>query len=417
MFSLEKYKMKETRVFRDVIHGYITVEYLPIWYLINTKEFQRLRRIKQLGGTSIVFPTAEHSRFVHSLGVYEMIRNMIELDEVKEHLTDYEKLTVLCAGLLHDIGHGPFSHSFEDAMQTNHEEMTVRIIKEDSEIHTILVSVDKHLPEDVASIIEHRHKKPLLVQMVSSQLDADRMDYLLRDSYFSGVTYGEFDKDRILRTLRIVDDRIVFKYSGVQAIENYILARYHMYWQVYYHPTAKSYELVLKSISNRLADLLANEYIFKTDIQHLIPFLKKEKISISDYMYLDEAAVLFYFKEFCNEEDSILSDLCQRFINRHLFKYCTIETEHDVSDIEKISLEHGYDPRYYVLSDDSIQIPYKHYAVSNISEIEILLDDGSISSLPDQSEIVNAIIHAKPKRDHIVFYVKEIAGFIGGHYE
>ena len=166
-----------------------------------------------------------------------------------------------------------------------------------------------------------------------------------------------------------------------------------------------------------MADLLANEYIFKTDIQHLIPFLKKEKISISDYMYLDEAAVLFYFKEFCNEEDSILSDLCQRFINRHLFKYCTIETEHDVSDIEKISLEHGYDPRYYVLSDDSIQIPYKHYAVSNISEIEILLDDGSISSLPDQSEIVNAIIHAKPKRDHIVFYVKEIAGFIGGHYE
>ena len=118
---LEDYRLFDTKVFRDVVHDYIRVEYMPIWKLINTKEFQRLRRIKQLGGTSMVFPSAEHSRFVHSLGVYEITRQMTELDQVKNHLTDYERLTVLCAALLHDLGHGPFSHSFEGIFQYNHE--------------------------------------------------------------------------------------------------------------------------------------------------------------------------------------------------------------------------------------------------------------------------------------------------------
>lgn len=166
---------------------------------------------------------------------------MCALDPIDKHLNDYDKLTVMCAGLLHDIGHGPFSHTFEGAFHTNHEEMTRRMILEDSEVHRVLSSMHEDLPLDVANVIAHKASKPMIVQMVSSQLDADRMDYLLRDSYFAGVTYGEFDRSRILRTLRIKDDRIVFKYSGVQAIEDYILARYHMYYQVYFHPTARSY--------------------------------------------------------------------------------------------------------------------------------------------------------------------------------
>ena len=252
---LEDYRLFDTKVFRDVVHDYIRVEYMPIWKLINTKEFQRLRRIKQLGGTSMVFPSAEHSRFVHSLGVYEITRQMTELDQVKNHLTDYERLTVLCAALLHDLGHGPFSHSFEGIFHYNHEEMTTALIRGHTEVHDVLSQIDPHLPEDVARIIEKKADKPMLVQMISSQVDADRMDYLLRDSYNCGVTYGQFDLSRILRTMRIVDNRIVFKSSGVQAIEDYILARYYMYWQVYYHPVSRSYEQVLGSVMKRVKSL------------------------------------------------------------------------------------------------------------------------------------------------------------------
>lgn len=259
---LEDYRLFDTKVFRDVVHDYIRVEYMPIWKLINTKEFQRLRRIKQLGGTSMVFPSAEHSRFVHSLGVYEITRQMTELDQVKNHLTDYERLTVLCAALLHDLGHGPFSHSFEGIFHYNHEEMTTALIRGHTEVHEVLSQVDPHLPEDVARIIEKKADKPMLVQMISSQVDADRMDYLLRDSYNCGVTYGQFDLSRILRTMRIVDNRIVFKSSGVQAIEDYILARYYMYWQVYYHPVSRSYEQVLGSVMKRVKDLYKQNYTF-----------------------------------------------------------------------------------------------------------------------------------------------------------
>ena len=231
-FSLKSIELNEKRVIRDAIHDYIHVDHLIIWRLINSQEMQRLRRIKQLGGTYQVFQSAEHSRFVHSLGVYQVVRRMLETECLSNALNDYDKLCVMCAGLLHDIGHGPFSHSFEGVFGGNHEDMTVKMILEDSEVHHILSSFYEKLPQDVASIIQHTHPHHILIQMVSSQLDADRMDYLLRDSYMSGTTYGHFDMSRILRTMRIRDGKIVYKESGVQAIENYILARYHMYWQV-----------------------------------------------------------------------------------------------------------------------------------------------------------------------------------------
>ncbi|WP_438266071.1 HD domain-containing protein, partial [Coprobacillus cateniformis] len=244
-FSLRDIEMNEKRVLRDAIHDYIHVDHLVIWHLINSQEMQRLRRVKQLGGTYQVFQSAEHSRFVHSLGVYQVVRRMLETECLDNELNDYDKLCVMCAGLLHDIGHGPFSHSFEGVFKEDHENITVRMILEDSEVHNILITVHEDLPTDIAAIIQHTHKNQILIQMVSSQLDADRMDYLLRDSYMTGTTYGQFDMSRILRTMRICDGKIVYKESGVQAIENYILARYHMYWQVYYHPTARSYEHLL----------------------------------------------------------------------------------------------------------------------------------------------------------------------------
>lgn len=407
-FVLKSNELKENKVFRDAIHDYIHVDHMIIWQLINSEQMQRLRRIRQLGGTFQVFQSAEHSRFVHSLGVYEIIRKMLDTECLKKHLSDYDKLCVMCAGLLHDIGHGPFSHSFEHIFNGDHEEMTIRMILEKSDVHYILSQMDEHLPQDVADIIAKKHKNPILIQMVSSQLDADRMDYLLRDSYMTGTTYGHFDLSRLLRTMRLYHGRIVFKESGVQAIENYIIARYHMYWQVYYHPTARSYEHLLRCIFIRVKDLYKNNYYFKTDIKYLLPFLQN-KVTVDDYHCLDEAVLEYYFREFINEDDEILSDLSYRFLNRRLLKYCELDSQDKYKQIQCIALDHGFDPRYYVFADTQIQVPYHYYGMSGeLSEIEILTNEG-LKPLPKVSEIVYAIIHSKKyKEDHKVFFPKEI---------
>lgn len=408
-FRLKSIELNEKRVIRDAIHDYIHVDHLIIWRLINSKEMQRLRRIKQLGGTYQVFQSAEHSRFVHSLGVYQVVRRMLETECLTNTLSDYDKLCVMCAGLLHDIGHGPFSHSFEGVFEENHEDMTVRMILEESEVHDILVSLYKQLPQDVASIIQHTHPNRILIQMVSSQLDADRMDYLLRDSYMSGTTYGHFDMSRILRTMRIRDGKIVYKESGVQAIENYILARYHMYWQVYYHPTARSYEHLLQSVFQRVKDLYYDGYVFQTHLHYLIPMLE-HRFQVSDFVDLDEAVILYYFKEFTREKDFILSDLSSRFLNRHLFKYKQLKSQKDLMSIKAIAQAKGYHPDYYIVSDNQKQIPYLHYGESGeLSEIEILDSEGCLSPLPMKSEIVSAILNSKRfKSDQKVFFPKEI---------
>lgn len=408
-FRLKSIELNEKRVIRDAIHDYIHVDHLIIWRLINSKEMQRLRRIKQLGGTYQVFQSAEHSRFVHSLGVYQVVRRMLETECLTNTLSDYDKLCVMCAGLLHDIGHGPFSHSFEGVFEENHEDMTVRMILEESEVHDILVSLYTQLPQDVASIIQHTHPNRILIQMVSSQLDADRMDYLLRDSYMSGTTYGHFDMSRILRTMRIRDGKIVYKESGVQAIENYILARYHMYWQVYYHPTARSYEHLLQSIFQRVKDLYYDGYVFQTHLHYLIPMLE-HRFQVSDFVDLDEAVILYYFKEFTREKDFILSDLSSRFLNRHLFKYQQLKSQKDLVSIKAIAQAKGYHPDYYIVSDNQKQIPYLHYGESGeLSEIEILDSEGCLSPLPMKSEIVSAILNSKRfKSDQKVFFPKEI---------
>lgn len=408
-FRLQSIELNEKRVIRDAIHDYIHVDHLIIWRLINSKEMQRLRRIKQLGGTYQVFQSAEHSRFVHSLGVYQVVRRMLETECLTNALSDYDKLCVMCAGLLHDIGHGPFSHSFEGVFEENHEDMTVRMILEESEVHDILVSLYKQLPQDVASIIQHTHPNRILIQMVSSQLDADRMDYLLRDSYMSGTTYGHFDMSRILRTMRIRDGKIVYKESGVQAIENYILARYHMYWQVYYHPTARSYEHLLQSVFQRVKDLYYDGYVFQTHLHYLIPMLE-HRFQVSDFVDLDEAVILYYFKEFTREKDFILSDLSSRFLNRHLFKYKQLKSQKDLVSIKAIAQAKGYHPDYYIVSDNQKQIPYLHYGESGeLSEIEILDSEGCLSPLPMKSEIVSAILNSKRfKSDQKVFFPKEI---------
>lgn len=409
-FKLDKLQLHDSRVFRDPIHNYIHIDHLLLWQLINTREIQRLRRIKQLGGTFQVYQSAEHSRFTHSLGVYEIVRRMIEETEIKQYLSDYDMATVLCAGLCHDLGHGPYSHSFEHVFQTNHETMTVEIILGDTEVNQVLSRYHPDLPNDVAKVIEKKHPNKVLVQMVSSQIDADRMDYLLRDSYFSGTTYGQFDLARILRTLRLVDHQIVYKNSGVQAIENYILARYHMYWQVYYHPTARSFEQLLSQVFKRIKDLYQEGFNIETDIRYLLPFLKNDW-DYHDYLNLDESVVQYYFRCFSDSKDSILSDLSRRFLDRHLLKHQDYNDPQEVESLSHLAKERGYDPRYYIITDNQRQIPYKHYGTEGaIEDIKILMDDQkTLKDLPEVSEIVDAIVRSKRnKTDQKVYYPKEL---------
>lgn len=401
-YKLSYSKLEDSKVFRDAVHNYIHVDQPVLLELINSKEMQRLRRIKQLGGTYQVYQSAEHSRFCHSLGVYFIVRKMIFNSTIGDYINDYDKLTVMCAALLHDIGHGPFSHCFEAAFGLSHEEYTRKIINGNSEVHNILEDFEPGFSKIVSSVIEKKHPNKILVQMISSQLDADRMDYLLRDSYFTGTTYGHFDLYRILRVMTVSNNKIVYKASGVQAIENYILARYHMYWQVYYHPVSRSYEQLLISIFKRMKDLYVKGYDFG-DIRYLKPFLE-ETIDEIAYVKLDENIVIYYFKLLSECNDEILVDLCNRFLNRKLFVYQDLKNDTEKSKITAEFAKKGYDTKYYVVSDDQSQIPYLYYDSNDVEAIEILVDH-DLKALPEVSEIVGAITNSrKNKIDHKIFY-------------
>ncbi len=411
-FNLEAYRMKESRVFRDPVHGYFRMYYLPFWHIVNTKEMQRLRRIHQLGGTFMVYQSAEHSRFTHSLGVYEIVRRILELETFEGFVDDYDRLTVLMAALLHDIGHGPYSHSFENVSSTHHEDYTLKIIlDEKTEVHQVLSQIDEELPFDVASVISKTHPNTLLIQIISSQIDGDRMDYLLRDSYFSGTTYGVFDLERILRTMRVHNGQIVIKETGIQAVENYILARYHMYWQVYYHPVIRSYEQLLMTIFERLNYLYRIDFDFGCNLRYLLPFLEGKEVDVASYIALDEHILTYYFRCLTECQDKILSDLCERFLNRKLFKHQDLKSNEDFIAIQDLVKSQGFDPKYYVLTDDASTTPYKHYdAGHEVEEIRILMADGTVKVLPEVSEIVRAIVQdGRNKKDRKIYYPKEVS--------
>ena len=398
-------KTNETKVMRDVIHGYIHVDLQIIWDLIDTKEFQRLRRIHQLGGDFQVYHTAEHSRFSHSLGVYEIVRRMVhEIDDLKAYLSTDEKVYVMIAGLLHDIGHFPFSHAFESICPISHEEFSSRIILGDSEVNKVLVKVNPKLPEIIASIISYTHPKAVLNQMISGQLDADRMDYLLRDAYFTGTSYGAFDLERILRTIRVKDEKLLVKESGIHSVEDYIMARYHMYWQVYYHPVCRSYEIILKKLFERL------HYLYETtpeqinELKMFIPFLKGP--SIADHFYLDESAALYGFSLLSKHEDIIASDLASRLLNRKLFEYEAIVDEDKVKEVQKKLENHGYDVNYYCIIDTTSQSPYKPYGEKKGHVIWVLAQDDTIAELSCKSVIVKSLVNGDIKKERKIFFPK-----------
>ena len=405
---MELKRLDETKVLKDPVHSYIHIHYEVIWNCLDSKEFQRLRRIRQLGGDFQVYPTAEHSRFSHSLGVYEIVRRMVtEVKSLCVELTEYDKVCVMLAGLLHDVGHGPFSHAFEHVTNHSHEEYTAKIILGNTELNAILRAVSEKLPQDIVSIIQHTHKNDILNQIVSGQLDADRMDYLLRDSYFTATSYGQFDLERILRTMRVrktAEGRkvIVVKYTGIHSVEDYIMARYQMYWQVYYHPVARSYEAVFIQLFNRLKDIFKGDKDYFEDMKVLIPFLEKSEVSVDEYFKLDENSLLYCCALIQDKEDKIAADLARRLQNRKLFEYVDYNEE-NLAQIKNMLKESGLDERYYLRIENieaSVYSPYKGRKIL----IEKL--NGDIVALEKASTIVESITKGQTKKEGTIFFPK-----------
>ena len=405
---MELKRLDETKVLKDPVHSYIHIHYEVIWNCLDSKEFQRLRRIRQLGGDFQVYPTAEHSRFSHSLGVYEIVRRMVtEVKSLCVELTEYEKVCVMLAGLLHDVGHGPFSHAFEHVTNHSHEEYTAKIILGNTELNAILRAVSEKLPQDIVSIIQHTHENDILNQIVSGQLDADRMDYLLRDSYFTATSYGQFDLERILRTMRVRKTNegrkvIVVKYTGIHSVEDYIMARYQMYWQVYYHPVARSYEAVFIQLFNRLKDIFKVDKDYFEDMKVLIPFLEKSEVSVDEYFKLDENSLLYCCALIQDKEDKIAADLARRLQNRKLFEYVDYNEE-NLAQIKNMLKENNLDERYYLRIENieaSVYSPYKGRKIL----IEKL--NGDIVALEKASTIVESITKGQTKKEGTIFFPK-----------
>lgn len=410
-------RLTEEKVFKDPVHNYIHVQDPIIWQLINTPEFQRLRRIRQLGTSYLTFHGAEHSRFSHSLGVYEITRKIISQFE-RSHYSDWpkeEKSVALCAALLHDLGHGPFSHSIEEAFDMNHEDWTCRIILGDTEVGAILRRYAPDFPEKVASVIQKTYEKPIVVNLVTSPLDADRMDYLLRDAYFTGVNYGTIDLDRILRMLRPYHGRIVVKESGMHAVEDYLMSRYQMYWQIYFHPVTRSSEIILRQIFKRAKELVKQGFQFRFMLEPL-PQLFAGVLSVDEYLQLDEALIQTTFMQWRKENDSVLSELCERFMDRRLYKYVEVE-QIDVETIEEIRaafVKAGLHPEYDLEIDFPTDLPYDVFRPDESTDKQILLLDrqDKLHELSEVSDIVRSISGIHRGKHHLYYPQNKVDAII-----
>jgi HD superfamily phosphohydrolase len=249
----------------------------------------------------------------------------------------------------------------------------------------------------------------VLNQIISGQLDADRMDYLLRDAYFTGTSYGTFDLERVLRTLRVHDDKLVVKESGIHTIEDYIMARYHMYWQVYYHPVSRSFETILIRFFRRLVYLHLTDAGISQRFAMFAPFYHSGYPTLHEHFELDEAACFYAFSIARRESDLILSDLAGRLLDRRLFEYAEVESKEQADNQRQRVLEAGFDPTYYFAIDSAHQKPYSPYQENENSLIWILNPKLEIKELSQASVLVAAIVRGEIKKDEKMYFPRETA--------
>ena len=305
------------RNYRDPVHNIISLDESAredklIVDLIDSAELQRLRRIKQLGLGLYTYQGAEHSRFTHSLGALHLMTRVLARLSETYSIDPADRIAARAAALLHDVGHGSFSHVMEKMLNFHHERWTVQVIlDQQSEIGELLRSHSSDLPFKVASIIEGTFQPSALAQLVSSQLDVDRMDYLLRDSLMTGAKYGIYDLEWIINALAIDEeaDRVYVQARGIYAVEEYLQARYYMFRQVYFHRTLRSAEAVLRSIIRRALKLLDDSrYVWHAAGTAFEKILRREKLTINEHLQIDDSDFVFHIKQWQNSSDPILSD-------------------------------------------------------------------------------------------------------------
>ncbi|MDI9260129.1 HD domain-containing protein [Alicyclobacillus sendaiensis] len=393
------------KVLKDPVHDEILFDDPLLWALVNVPAFQRLRRIRQLGTSYLTFHGAEHSRFAHSLGAYETMRRVLyHLQRESGWPTDPREIRLaLAAALLHDVGHGPFSHTFESVLGVQHEAWTHRIILEDPALRSVLDGVDDEFAPDLVRVLRRESRYPAVESLISSQLDVDRMDYMLRDAEATGVSYGLFELARLIRSLTYWDGRIYVKRQNLHTVEQYLLARYFMYVQVYLHPVTVGSDVLVEKILVRAKDLIAEgERI--TMPEPLRRVLDGDMEDVSWYIRLDESVLLYAFHTFAEHPDPILRDLAERFLHRRLFAPVVRQGPTPVDDLALLrttAKAMGFHPDYYV-SLRACKIP--GYDV--IGQGLLLRDaSGRVEDLSQASKLIRTLV---PSSEERMFLPKEM---------
>ena len=406
---------KKDKIINDPIYGFIKLDHGIILNLIDHPYFQRLRKISQLGLSYLVYPGANHSRFQHAIGsMFLMNKVIIQLRNKGHNITAEESEALKIAILLHDIGHGPFSHALENSIATNisHENLSFLFMQRLND------QFDKKLSLAI-DIFKNNYEKKFLHQLVSSQLDMDRLDYLKRDSFFSGVTEGNIGSDRIINMLDVVDDNLVVEEKGIYSIEKFLIARRLMYWQVYLHKTVISAENMLIKILKRAKELVAEGKEIYTTLS-LSVFLKNNYVydnflsqpSILDsFSQLDDFEIYVCLKHWCNNKDFVLSNLSKRIINRKLLKIKIQNTKFKLSEINNLlnKIQNKYsitkrEAEYLIFSD---KVSNNTYSIEK-SKINILMKTGDVVDITTASDQFNIDALSKKVEKYFLCYPESI---------
>ena len=407
-------KPNKRKIINDPVYGFITIPFDIVFDLIEHPYFQRLRRIKQLGLTHFVYPGAMHTRFQHAIGAVHLMTLVIEnLRNKGVDISNEEAEAVTIAILLHDIGHGPYSHTLEHCLvaKVSHEDLSEIIMDKLNEQFNGKLNL-------AIKIFKNKYKKKFLHQLVSGQLDVDRLDYLNRDSFFTGVYEGVIGYDRIIKMITIKNDAIVVEEKGIYSIEKFIIARRIMYWQVYLHKTVIAAEQMLVQILRRAKDLAGQKVelfttpALKTFLYNNITKKEFNKTDILEqFIALDDFDIFTSVKVWANHPDQTLAYLCKSLINRELFKVVLQKNKFKKSDIEelknKVKKKHKFsdeEVKYLVFSDSTTNSAYN---MEN-DQINILPKDGMVLDIANASDQLNISQLAQTVVKYYLCYPKDI---------
>lgn len=407
--------MNKKKIINDPVYGFISIPSELVYDVISHPYFQRLRYIKQLGMTHLVYPGALHTRFHHALGVMHLMSLAIEILRSKGHpITAEEEEAATLAILLHDIGHGPFSHALEHSLVTGikHEDISARLMQE----------LNAHFGGRLTQAIEvfnGTHPKKFLHQLISGQLDLDRMDYLNRDSFFTGVSEGVISFDRIIKMFNIYDDDLVIEEKGIYSIEKFLIARRLMYWQVYLHKTVISGEMLLVKLLERAKQLSVNgENLFASpSLNH---FLKNNiteddffngHIHLEHFTNLDDQDIYAAVKVWVKHPDKILSTLCRMLTSRNLYK---VEMGNEIANGDRIEFLQNAatnlldinpeEARYFVFTESIKNRAYN----AGVGNIKILMKNNDIVDIAKASDLSNLESLQKTVEKYILCYPRGI---------